>query len=114
MTLQCCSTRHSDISRALLFNAFINRLLPSAEGCPGIRTPWGNEFRPMIRDGVRWAETWLDGSPLQRWWALEQSRKHHRPVDPQEAFEAGFLLRLQQTLIMRREAVTSQSSSFDA
>eukprot|EP00659_Diplonema_papillatum_P022505 gene22505-34443_t len=26
----------------------------------------------------------------------------------------GFLLRLQQTLIMRREAVTSQSTRFDA
>jgi len=34
--------------------------------------------------------------------------------DSQEAFEAGFLLRLQQTLIMRREADTSQSTSVDA
>ncbi|WP_280638714.1 hypothetical protein [Pseudomonas viridiflava] len=34
--------------------------------------------------------------------------------DSQDAFEAGFLLRLQQTLIMRREAVTSQSTRFDA
>jgi len=88
--------------------------VPSAEGCPGLRTPWGNEFRPMIEDGVRCAETWLDGSSLPLWWALAQNRKHHRPGDPQEAFEAGFLLRLQQTLIMRREAVTSQSTRFDA
>lgn len=88
--------------------------ISSAEGCPGIRTPWGNEFRPMIEDGVRCAETWLDGSSLPLWWALAQNRKHHRPGDPQEAFEAGFLLRLQQTLIIRREAVNSQSTSIDA
>ena len=43
-----------------------------------------------------------------------QSRKRHRPGDPQEAFEAGFLLRLQQTLIMRREVVISLSTCFDA
>ena len=88
--------------------------VPSVEGCPGIRTPWGNEFGPMIEDGVRCAETWLDGSSLPLWWALAQSRKRHRPGDSQEAFEAGFLLRLQQTLIMRREAATSQSANFDA
>ncbi|WP_454863977.1 LasR-specific antiactivator QslA [Pseudomonas hormoni] len=75
---------------------------------------WGNEFRPMIEDGVRCAETWLEGSSLPLWWALAQNRKHHRPGDPQEAFEAGSLLRLQQTLIMRREAATSKSTNFDA
>lgn len=48
------------------------------------------------------------------WWALAQNRKRHRPGDSQEAFKAGFLLRLQQTLIMRREASASQSTSFDA
>ena len=88
--------------------------VPSADGCPGIRTPWGNEFGPMIEDGVRCAETWLDGSSLPLWWALAQNRKRHRLGDPQEAFEAGFLLRLQQALVMGREAATSQSTSFDA
>ena len=88
--------------------------VPSAEGCPGIRTPWGNQFGSMIEDGVRCAQTWLDGSSLPLWWALAQNRKRHRPGDPQEAFEAGFLLRLQQTLIMRPEAVTPQTTSFDA
>ncbi|AZE46519.1 hypothetical protein C4K04_0824 [Pseudomonas chlororaphis] len=88
--------------------------VPSAEGCPGIRTPWGNEFGPMIEDGVRCAQAWLDGSSLPLWWALAQNRKRHRPGDSREAFEAGFLLRLQQTLIMRREAATSQSTNFDA
>jgi hypothetical protein len=87
--------------------------VPSTEGCPGIRTPWGNEFGPMIEDGVRCAQTWLDGSSLPLWWALAQNRKRHRPGDPQDAFEAGFLLRLQQTLIMRREAATAQSTSVD-
>ncbi|MHC8290424.1 LasR-specific antiactivator QslA [Pseudomonas sp. XS1P51] len=85
----------------------------SAGGCPRTRTPWGNEFRSVIEDGVRCAQTWLDGSSLPLWWALAQSRKRHRPGDYLEAFEAGFLLRLQQTLIMRREAATSQSTSFD-
>lgn len=68
----------------------------------------------MIEDGVRCAETWLDGSSLPLWWALAQNRKHHRPGDPLEAVEAGFLLRLQQTLIMRREAGTSQFNQLDA
>jgi len=88
--------------------------VPSAEGCPGLRTPWGNEFRPMIEDGVRCATAWLDGSSIPLWWALAQNRKHHRPGDPQEAFEAGFLLRLQQTLIMLREASCAHSTGFDA
>jgi hypothetical protein len=67
-----------------------------------------------IEDGVRCAETWLDGTSLPLWWALAQNRKHHRSGDIQEAFEAGFLLWLQQTLIMRHETATSQSTSFDA
>ncbi|WP_330212058.1 LasR-specific antiactivator QslA [Pseudomonas sp. Z18(2022)] len=88
--------------------------VPSAEGSPAIQTPWGDEFAPVIKAGVRCAEAWLEGSSLPLWWALSQNRKRHRQGDPQEAFEAGFLLRLQQTLIMRREAVTSQSTRFDA
>ncbi|WP_256580685.1 hypothetical protein [Pseudomonas sp. QTF5] len=44
---------------------------------------------------------------------MAQNRKLHRPEDPQEAFEAGFLLRLQQTLIMLREASSSQSTGID-
>ncbi|WP_426221123.1 LasR-specific antiactivator QslA [Pseudomonas sp. DWRC2-2] len=68
----------------------------------------------MIEDSVRCAQAWLDGSSLPLWWALAQNRKRLRPGDSREAFEAGFLLRLQQTLIMRREAATSQSTSFDA
>ena len=27
--------------------------VPTAEDWPGIQPPWGNEFRPMIEDGVR-------------------------------------------------------------
>ncbi len=87
--------------------------VPSADGYPGIRTPWSSEFGPMIDDGVRCAMTWLDGSSLPLWWALMQNRKRHRPGDHQEAFEAGFLLRLQQTLMMVRETAPSQSTSFD-
>lgn len=88
--------------------------VPSAEGAPAIQTPWVDEFAPLTKEDVRCAETWLGGSSLLLWWALSQNRKRHRLGDPQEAFKAGFLLRLQQTLIMRREAVPSQSTSFDA
>lgn len=88
--------------------------VPSAEGSPAIQTPWGDEFAPAIKDGVRCAEAWLDGSSLPLWWALAQNRKHHRPGDCQEAFEAGFLLRLQQTLLNLRAAAVSQPTSFDA
>lgn len=88
--------------------------VPSAEGSPAIQTPWGDEFAPAIKDGVRCAETWLEGSSLPLWWALAQNRKRHRPGDFQEAFEAGFLLRLQQTLINLREAAASRPTSFDA
>ncbi|TPG95062.1 hypothetical protein EAH72_16150 [Pseudomonas caspiana] len=51
---------------------------------------------------------------LPLWWALTQNRKCHRPEDFQGAFEAGFLLRLQQTLINLREAAASRPTSFDA
>ncbi|MEE4156639.1 LasR-specific antiactivator QslA [Pseudomonas viridiflava] len=84
------------------------------KGLPRSKRLGGDEFAPVIKEGVRSAETWLEGSSLPLWWALSQNRKRHRPGDPQEAFEAGFLLRLQQTLVMRREAVTSQSTRFDA
>jgi hypothetical protein len=87
--------------------------VPSAEGCPGIRTPWGNDYGPMIDDGVRCAECWLDGSSLPLWWTLVQNRKRHHPGDPRDSFEAGFLLRLQQALLMRREATCSQSADID-
>jgi hypothetical protein len=43
-----------------------------------------------IKEGVRCAEAWLEGSSLLLWWVLSQNRKRHRRGDPQEAFEAGF------------------------
>ncbi|MBZ6454840.1 MULTISPECIES: LasR-specific antiactivator QslA [Pseudomonas] len=88
--------------------------VPSAEDCPGIRIPWGDEFGPMIEDGVRCAESWLDDSSLPLWWALAQNRKRHCLGDSLEAFEAGFLLCLQQSLINFREAAASRPTSFDA
>ncbi|AZF12716.1 hypothetical protein C4J93_4556 [Pseudomonas sp. R2-37-08W] len=45
---------------------------------------------------------------------MSQNRKRHRPGDFQEAFEAGFLLRLQQTLLNLREAAASRPTSFNA
>ena len=88
--------------------------VPSADGSPAFQTPWGDEFAPAIKDGVRCAESWLDGSSLPLWWALAQNRKRHRPGDFQEAFEAGFLLRLQQALLNLREVAASRPTSFDA
>jgi hypothetical protein len=90
--------------------------VPSAGGCLGIRTLWSNEFDPIIEDGVRCAETWLDGSSLPLWWVIAQSRNRHRRGDSQEGFEDGFLLRLQQALGTGHEArvAPSQSTSFDA
>ena len=88
--------------------------VPSAEDCPAIKTPWGDEFAPAIEDGVCCAETWLGSSSLPLWWTLSQNRKRHRPGDFQEAFEVGFLLRLQQTLLNLREAAASRPTSFDA
>jgi hypothetical protein len=41
-----------------------------------------------------------------------RTEKYHRSDDLQEAFEASFLLRLQQTLIMQHESATCQSTSF--
>ncbi|KNH26668.1 hypothetical protein ACS77_15425 [Pseudomonas syringae] len=88
--------------------------VPTAEGSPAIQTPWGDEFAPAIKDGVRCAESWLEGASLPLWWALAQNRKRHRPGNFQEAFEAGFLLRLQQTLLNLRAAAASRPTSFDA
>ncbi|NWB09106.1 hypothetical protein HX862_14430 [Pseudomonas sp. D5002] len=70
----------------------------SAGGCPSLLTPWGNEFAPMI-DRVQYTQAWLDTpgeTPL--WWALAQTRKTFPVGDCQDAFEAGFLLRIQQRL----------------
>ncbi|UVM47645.1 hypothetical protein LOY47_25355 [Pseudomonas brassicacearum] len=61
-----------------------------AEGAPAIQTPWCDEFAPVIKEAVRCAETWLEGSSLPLWWALSQNRNRHRSGDSQEAFEAGF------------------------
>lgn len=41
--------------------------VPSAEGSPAIQTPWGDEFAPIIKEGVRCAEAWLEGSSLHRY-----------------------------------------------
>lgn len=79
--------------------------VPAAEGCPGIRTPWSKKFSPVIKDGVRCAEEWLADSPLPLWWALTQGRKRHLAGDSQDAFETGFLLRVQQALKAREHAI---------
>lgn len=53
----------------------------------------------MIERGVQCAQAWLDTpgkTPL--WWALTQTRKTFPAGDCQDAFEAGFLLRIQQRL----------------
>ncbi|UII74369.1 LasR-specific antiactivator QslA [Pseudomonas extremorientalis] len=53
----------------------------------------------MIESGVRCAQVWLntpDDVPL--WWELAQARKTCPAGDSQDAFEAGFLLRIQQRL----------------
>lgn len=73
--------------------------IPAADGCPSVLTPWGSEFASMIEQGVQAAQAWLDSSgetPL--WWALAQVRKTLPVGDGQDAFEAGFLLRIQQRL----------------
>ncbi|WP_338495814.1 LasR-specific antiactivator QslA [Pseudomonas sp. WP18] len=73
--------------------------VPAADGCPCLVTPWGSEFAPMIKRGVQCAESWLetvDEVPL--WWELAQARKTFPLGDCQDAFEAGFLLRIQQRL----------------
>lgn len=73
--------------------------VPAADGCPDLVTPWGSEFAPMIERGVQCAEAWLetvDEVPL--WWELAQARKTFPLGDYQDAFEAGFLLRIQQRL----------------
>mgnify|MGYP003530447621 FL=1 len=73
--------------------------IPAADGYPSVQTPWGSEFASMIEQGVHCAHAWLESSsetPL--WWALAQARKTFPVGDDQDAFEAGFLLRIQQRL----------------
>ncbi|WP_421555566.1 LasR-specific antiactivator QslA [Pseudomonas kitaguniensis] len=73
--------------------------IPAADGCPSLLTPWGNEFAPMIERGVRCAQAWLDApDEIPLWWELAQTRKTFPAGDCQDAFEAGFLLRIQQRL----------------
>jgi len=77
--------------------------IPSVEGCAGIRTPWDKDFADVIQEGVGCAESWLGGSSLPLWWALAHNRKHHVAGDSQEAFETGFVSRLQQALLVLRK-----------
>ena len=45
------------------------------------------------------AQAWLDSiDEIPLWWALAQARKTFPIGDCQDAFEAGFLLRVQQRL----------------
>ncbi|CRM38039.1 hypothetical protein [Pseudomonas sp. 37 R 15] len=53
----------------------------------------------MIERGVQCAQAWLDTpGEIPLWWALAQTRKTFPVGDCQDAFEAGFLLRIQQRL----------------
>lgn len=73
--------------------------IPAADGYPSVQTPWGSEFASMIEQGVQSAQAWLDTSgEIPLWWALAQARKIFTAGDCQDAFEAGFLLRIQQRL----------------
>ncbi|MHA6126411.1 LasR-specific antiactivator QslA [Pseudomonas fluorescens group sp. PF-1] len=73
--------------------------IPAADGCGSLMSPWGNEFASMIERGVQCAEAWLESADeIPLWWALAQTRKTFPVGDCQDAFEAGFLLRIQQRL----------------
>ncbi len=73
--------------------------IPAADGCPSLLTPWKNEFASMIERGVQCAHAWLDTpGEIPLWWELAQTRKTFPIGDCQDAFEAGFLLRIQQRL----------------
>ncbi|WP_458725993.1 LasR-specific antiactivator QslA [Pseudomonas gregormendelii] len=53
----------------------------------------------MIERGVQCAQAWLDTSgEIPLWWELAQTRKTFPVGDCQDAFEAGFLLSIQQRL----------------
>ena len=84
----------------------------AVKGGPRIRTPWGIEYGPIIEDGVRCAQTWLDDSTLPLAWALAQKRRHHRPGISRESFETGFFLRLEQELIILSELADARSPCF--
>ncbi|WP_232289416.1 LasR-specific antiactivator QslA [Pseudomonas synxantha] len=73
--------------------------IPAADGCPSLLTPWGSEYAPMIDRGVQCAQAWLNTpGDVPLWWELAQARKTFPAGDSQDAFEAGFLLRVQQRL----------------
>jgi hypothetical protein len=73
--------------------------IPAADGCPSLLTPWGSEFAPMIKRGVQCAQAWLNTpGDVPLWWELAQARKTCPAGESQDAFEAGFLLRVQQRL----------------
>ena len=53
----------------------------------------------MIERGVQCAQAWLEATTdIPLWWELAQTRKTFPVGDCQDAFEAGFLLRIQQRL----------------
>ncbi|NWB28543.1 LasR-specific antiactivator QslA [Pseudomonas gingeri] len=59
-------------------------------------TPWDTHFARELADGAREAERWLNGhgtSPL--WTELARRRRLYLKEQGREAFEAGFLRRIQ-------------------
>ena len=63
-------------------------------------TPWDDQFAQEIASGTRCAERWLERQNTQPlWWQLTQARINHPEGDRRNAFEAGFLRRLQHHLI---------------
>ncbi|NVZ25546.1 hypothetical protein HX881_08330 [Pseudomonas gingeri] len=75
-------------------------------------TPWDDQFAQEIASGARCAERWLERQNTQPlWWQLTQARISHPEGVRRNAFEAGFLRRLQHHLIAAQHQNVRRSSS---
>ncbi|SDS85561.1 hypothetical protein SAMN05216598_3014 [Pseudomonas asplenii] len=67
-----------------------------ANDTPEQPTPWDNHYARQLADGAREAERWLHGADTSPLWAeLARRRRLYRTEPCREAFETGFLRRIQ-------------------
>lgn len=71
--------------------------LLSNDGHPGLKIAWAKDCRPAFQQGVRAAETWLDGTRTNWLWAVLIVERDEMPDETdRKAFEVAFISRIQQ------------------
>jgi len=73
--------------------------LPANDGHPGLTIAWAKDCRPAFQQGVRAAESWLNGKRNNWLWAGLLVERDELPDETERmAFEVAFISQIQQRL----------------